>query len=315
MVIGTGRVSFSAVVHPDGRVTTADFEYGLATRYREPRPSHVVYDESTPTVHLGPDFSSHLVSGKASGLVPNAMYHVRLVAWSSAGKVYSPDSTFKTARDPAPPPPRIGATVNVIPVSGLVLVQPPRQNSARASELARLVEGPGFLPLTETRRIPIDWQIDARAGALQMVVAASQHRHTQRIALAGGLFSISQTRHGPDRGLTTLDLLENDFPGGPTYNSCPALTSAGASQTHARTAQASNLVLQTLRARDQAGRFSVRGHYSAATATSAGTAWDTIDRCDGTLTIVKRGTVTVSDFGLGTSIALDAGQSYLAQAS
>jgi D-serine deaminase-like pyridoxal phosphate-dependent protein len=82
----------------------------------------------------------------------------------------------------------------------------------------------------------------------------------------------------------------------------------------ARTAQSSSLVLQTLRARDQDGRFRTRGRYSATTVTGAGTVWDTIDRCDGTLTVVHRGTVIVSDLGLGTTIALHAGQRYLAKA-
>jgi hypothetical protein len=315
MVTGTGTVSFSAVVKPNGRATTAYFEFGLGTRYREPRPSGVIYDESTPPVDLSADSRPHLVWGRVSGLVPNALYHLRLVASSSAGTVYSRDATFRTAKDPAPPLPLIGATVNVEPVSGLVLIQPPRGNTSRAAEVARLVEGEGFLPLTEARQLPIDSQIDARAGALRMVVASPQRRHTQRVTLAGGLFSLSQTRYGLEKGLTTLpgsatlDLLENDFPGAPTYNSCGAHTSADA-----RSAQSSSLVLQTLRARDQSGRFRTLGRYSAATVSGTGTVWDTIDRCDGTLTIVQRGTVIVSDLGLGTTIAVHAGQHYLPKA-
>ena len=309
MVTGTGTVSFSAVVKPNGRATTAYFEFGLGTRYREPRPSGVIYDESTPPVDLSADSRPHLVWGRVSGLVPNALYHLRLVASSSAGTVYSRDATFRTAKDPAPPLPLIGATVNVEPVSGLVLIQPPRGNTSRAAEVASLVEGEGFLPLTEARQLPIDSQIDARAGALRMVVASPQRRHTQRVTLAGGLFSLSQTRYGLEKGLTTLDLLENDFAGAPTYNSCGAHTSADA-----RSAQSSSLVLQTLRARDQNGRFRTLGRYSAATVSSTGTVWDTIDRCDGTLTIVQRGTAIVSDLGLGTTIAVHAGQRYLAKA-
>jgi hypothetical protein len=310
---GTGTVSFSAVVKPNGRVTTAYFEFGLGTRYREPRPSGVVYDQSTPKVHLGPGFGPHSVSGRVSGLVPNALYHLRLVALSSAGTVYSRDAPFRTAKDPAPPIPRIGATMNVEPVSGLVFFQPPRSKSSDAG-VAGLVAGDGFLPLTEPRQLPIDSQIDPRAGAMRLVLASPQRPHNQRVTLAGGLFSLSQTRHGLEKGLTTLDLLEDDFPGAPTYNSCVVHTSADALDAEARTAQSSSLVLQTLRARDQDGRFRTRGRYSATTVTGAGTVWDTIDRCDGTLTVVHRGTVIVSDLGLGTTIALHAGQRYLAKA-
>ena len=295
-IIGTGRVSFSAVVQPRGRRTTAYFQYGLGTRYREPKPPGVVYDESTPMVHLGADSRSHMVAGRASGLVPNALYHVRLVASSRAGTVYSPDSTFMTSKDPAPAPPRLGVAANVEPVSGLVLIEPSRAKSARVSSL---VAGSGFFPLTETRRLPVEWHIDARAGSLRMVVASPQGRRLGRITLTGGVFFLTQSRSGPDRGLTVLDLLEGEFPGAPGYTGCIPMSTD---------------VVQTLRARDQSGRFGTRGRYSAATASAAGAAWDTSDRCDGTLTTVRHGSVTVSDFRLGTTIAVQAGQSYLAQA-
>ena len=45
-----------------------------------------------------------------------------------------------------------------------------------------------------------------------------------------------------------------------------------------------------------------------------GTAWDMIDRCDGTLTRVKRGRVVVRDFRRKRNITLTAGKSYLAKA-
>jgi hypothetical protein len=60
------------------------------------------------------------------------------------------------------------------------------------------------------------------------------------------------------------------------------------------------------------GRFGTRGRYSAATV--RGTVWDTVDRCDGTLTVVRRGTVLVTDFVRHVTVAVRAGQSYLASA-
>jgi hypothetical protein len=44
------------------------------------------------------------------------------------------------------------------------------------------------------------------------------------------------------------------------------------------------------------------------------TTWDTIDRCDGTLFVVSRGSVTVSDFGRQSSIEVGPGEPYLAKA-
>ena len=43
-----------------------------------------------------------------------------------------------------------------------------------------------------------------------------------------------------------------------------------------------------------------------------GTTWTVEDRCDGTLTSVKRGTVVVRDFRLKKNVIVKAGKSYLA---
>jgi hypothetical protein len=295
-VAGTGTVTFSAVVRPNGRATTAYFEFGLAPRYREPRPSRVVYDESTQTVQFAADHQAHGVSGRVSGLVPNAVYHLRLVAKSSAGTVYSGDASFRTARDPAPPTPQLGVSANVRPVSGLVLIQPPRATSDRAP---RLVEGAGFVPLTEPLGLPIGAKIDARAGAVRISAAGSGHRRTQRAVLAGGVISLSQTR--ARKGRVTINLLEGAFPGAPAYSRCGAhRPAAGAA-------------LQTLRVRAQRGRLRVLSRYSTGSTRIAGTAWDTVDRCDGTLTIVRHGKVFVTDAGRGTTVAVHAGQRFLAR--
>jgi hypothetical protein len=70
-------------------------------------------------------------------------------------------------------------------------------------------------------------------------------------------------------------------------------------------------VLQTLRSNAH-GRFRTRGRYSASTV--RGTNWGTRDRCDGTLTIVRRGTVAVTDFTLHMTVLVHAGHRYLAPA-
>jgi hypothetical protein len=299
-VADTGAVTFSAVVHPHGRATTAFFQFGLAARYREPMPSHVVYDRSTPMVHLAPAFGVYSVSGRASGMVPNAIYNLRLVARSSAGTVYSPNATFRTAKDPAPPLPLIGSKINLEPASGLVLIRPGLVSTPGMSEAESLASGPGFRPLTETRQLPVDSQIDARAGELRLVVAGAQRGSTQQATLAGGLFSLTQSIQTPTRGVTTVNLVEGAFPGAPAYGNCAAGSSA---------------LLQTVRARDQRGRFLTLTRDSSATASTAGTAWDTIVRCDGTLTVVRHGTVVVFDYPRNQTVAVNAGQRYLANAS
>jgi hypothetical protein len=58
------------------------------------------------------------------------------------------------------------------------------------------------------------------------------------------------------------------------------------------------------------GRFRTKGRFSSATV--RGTEWLTTDRCDGTLTTVKTGVVTVRDFTRNKTVKVKAGQSYLA---
>ena len=61
------------------------------------------------------------------------------------------------------------------------------------------------------------------------------------------------------------------------------------------------------------GKFRTTGKYSSATV--RGTIWLTVDRCDGTLTTVKRGTVSVHDRKRRRTVTVKAGHSYLARAS
>jgi hypothetical protein len=60
------------------------------------------------------------------------------------------------------------------------------------------------------------------------------------------------------------------------------------------------------------GRFRTRGRHAAATV--RGTEWLTADRCDGTLTTVKKGVVAVTDFTRKKTVTVKAGKSYLAPA-
>jgi hypothetical protein len=64
--------------------------------------------------------------------------------------------------------------------------------------------------------------------------------------------------------------------------------------------------------RDNHGRFRTRASNSVATV--RGTEWYVGDRCDGTITRVKRGAVSVRDLKTGRTVIVRAGQSYLAKA-
>jgi hypothetical protein len=305
VVHGQGA-GFSGSVVPNGLATSAHFEYGLDPKYSGGGP--VVYNQSTASVSVGSGSVAVPVSQSVSGLVPNAVYHVRLVASNAAGAATGPDQTFTTAKLPNPPLPTLGQTENAVPVSGLVFIKLP---AGHGSHLAGVVKGQGFVPLTQARQVPVGSQIDARRGTLNLVVATTKKRHPNTARLSGGVFSLAQQRSGPAKGLATLALLENAFSGAPSYSSCTAKKKG--KSVLAGIAKLSPKVLQTLTVSDKNGKFRTTGRYSAAT--ERGTFWETEDRCDGTLTIVKRGTVSVQDFRTRKTIIVHAGHSFLASAA
>jgi hypothetical protein len=288
--IGSTAAGLSGSVVPSGLPTSVRWQYGLDSTYRGPGFSGNVLDQSTPSQVVGADFASHALLGSVSNLIPNAVYHVRLVALNSAGTTFGPDQTFKTGRAPAPPPPVLGRSENLAPV-GKVFV---------------LLNG-GFVPLTEPTRLPSGTEVDALHGSVNLAAASGNHGKTFTGNFGGAVFRIVQTRTGANKGLTTLTLVEGAFPGAPTYASCPKAATDGTPLAHAAL---SRRVLQTLRSSEHGGRFSSRGRYSAATV--RGTQWDTTDRCDGTLTVVHSGTVSVNDFVHHKMVTLHAGRQYLA---
>ena len=245
---------------------------------------------TTPAQSVGSDFSTHGVGPVAvAGLLPNALYHVRLVATNSDGTTLGPDVTFTTDAAPAPGAPTVGKTVNVTPVSGFVLIK---------------IDGK-FVPLTGLEQIPSGSQIDARHGSLELITSTGQQGKIQHGAFGGAIFRLTQERSGASKGLVTLTLLEGAFKGAPSYAICKKHKAGDASA-----AAASSKVLQLLHASAH-GKFRTSGRYSAATV--RGTIWTVADRCDGTLTHDVTDSVAVKDFAHHKTIILHAGQSYLAK--
>jgi hypothetical protein len=275
--------SFSGSVNPQGQATTAFFQYGIDSRFRPGGGTAVIYDQSTPPQTLPADSAAHAVTASASGLVPNALYHVRLVASNPAGTTFGPDQTFATPAGPAPPPPVLGQSVNVKPVSGQVFI----------------LVGTKLVPLTEAQRIPSGAVLDTRAGSIQLTAAAGKHKR-QTGTFGGAIFKLTQARSG----LTDLKLAEGAFQGAPSFATCKTHKAGEASAAATNT-------LQLLHASAK-GKFRTTGRYSAATV--RGTKWTIADRCDGTLTRDIVHSVAVTDFVRHKTIVLHAGQSYLAKA-
>ena len=84
-VTGPNGAAFSGLVNPHGWVTTAYFQYGIPPNAQGPEGAGPTFTQFTSTQAIGSDFSSHAVSASVSGLVPNEIYDVQLVATNSAG--------------------------------------------------------------------------------------------------------------------------------------------------------------------------------------------------------------------------------------
>lgn len=216
------------------------------------------------------------------------------------------------------PPPELGKTVNVEPVSGEVFVKlPPGYASASAASLAdplrasipldiaaeSLSKGIGFIPLREARQIPVDSILETTRGVARIATATSKPKEQQFGNFGAGIFKILQNRK--QKGLTELDIIDN-------YSANRVCATLG-KRRKGKAYAAKHLSSKTLgRVNASAhGHFSVRGQYSAATV--RGTVWNVGNRCEGTLTHVTRGVVLVRDFVRRKTITLFTGQSYLAR--
>jgi hypothetical protein len=264
--------------------------------------------QSEPTIDLGAPRGEQTIYALDGDVDPAGDREVLALAGfanGTAGTYY-----LRGAQTAPPAPPVLGKSFSVVPVAGTVYIKVPGGGSppgyaADRARAAAFVKGDGFVPLTQARSVPAGSILDARRGTVKLITAAARKGRTQSGTFRLGLFRITQTRTGKDKGLATLSLVEGAFKGAPTFAACKAYGSG------AHAAALSRKILQTLRARAH-GRFRTRGRFSAGTV--RGTDWGTRDRCDGTLTIVRRGTVFVRDFGLRKTIAVHAGHQYLARA-
>ena len=197
------------------------------------------------------------------------------------------------------PNPELGVDVNVQEVAGTVLVGIPG-NAARAAGTGRASQkGLTFVPLSEARQIPVGSFLDTRKGTVRLESATNSAGKRQRGTFFNSLFQVRQSRKRSARGLTDLVLK------GSSFRRCNVGRGKGA------IAALSRRQIRQLRANAR-GRFRTSGRNSSATV--RGTAWGVIDRCDGTLTKVRRGKVVVRDFRRKRNIVLTKGKSYLAKA-
>jgi hypothetical protein len=154
-------------------------------------------------------------------------------------------------------------------------------------------KGGRFHVLGAKESIPLSSTVDATKGKVQITAASGPGGATQSGVFSTGAFVVTQTRGAkPITRLALSGALQ-----------CGRNGNASASARRRRVRRLWG---------DGHGRFRTRGRHGAATV--RGTKWLTEDRCDGTLVRVRRGVVSVRDFGRKKTVRVKQGGSYLARA-
>jgi hypothetical protein len=212
--------------------------------------------------------------------------------------LHSVTATVLTAGSTLPPP-VVGRSVQVRPVSGRVLVRRPGQRR--------------FVRLLAGASIPIGSIVDTVHGRGGVTSAADTRGHTQTAQFYAGLFQVRQPRGS--HPVTEMRLV------GPVDRCSGGKTAEAARRRHRvrRLWGSARGVFSTrgrygsagVRRPSFASLFARPGHVSAS---QDQTIWFTEDRCNSTYFKVRRGMVTVRDFARRRNIILRAGHAYTARA-
>ena len=303
-----------------GNVTSTGISLGIYFQYGRTN----AYGSQTDSQSLL--FSNTLaVKAAVTNLDTGAEYHYRVVASGLFGAVYGKDVTFKTnlktddgsgstsgssggdqggvsstpgadAGSSASQEPEVGDTTagaGSKPELGQKVVA----GTASGTVGVKSPGASGWATLAGNAPVPVGSIVDARRGTVQLVTALPDGT-TQAGSFHGAMFQVRQPRSG--HGMTELVLHGGSF------------AACGSSAQHAGAAHAAgrSRVVRRLWGSDHHGRFRTRGSNSIATV--RGTSWVTTDRCDGTLTSVSRGSVSVRDLHAKRTVLVRAGHSYLA---
>lgn len=150
------------------------------------------------------------------------------------------------------------------------------------------------LLLEQSTQIRNGDRIDVRGGSIQLTTTSGE------ASFYSGIFTIRQT--GGQDGYTVLTLVGGDFSACKTTNKKRKL--AGSAQDPPKKNVRSLWGKGT-------GKFRTKSRFSSATV--RGTTWLTIDRCDGSLTVVREGVVDVFDLVLQQTVEVGPGEQYLAR--
>ncbi len=302
-------------INPNGSETTYVIDYGPTTSY----------GQETERVNIGSARGEQSLTRTIAGLESNHTYHFDVVATNAlaATGARSADQPFTTAAGGVLgltlaqlPAPVLGKTLNIAPVKGTVLIALPEAQAGGAAGVLRgglssplaafasLSKGLHFIPLTEARQVPVGSVLETVHGVVAIESATSKAGKLQEGDFSAGVFKMLQNRKL--KGLTELDIMDTLS----AHVVCATIGKRASVGDAFAAGHVSSKTLGRLNASAH-GKFTTRGQYSAATV--RGTEWSVANQCDGTLTHVKRGVVSVRDFVTRKTITLFTGQSYLAR--
>lgn len=265
----------SGSLDPDGSIVRYDWDFGDGVLLPDggPAPTHVY---SSPGA-----YTATVTITDDEGTSTSKVFTGGSVLENGGPSAHHSVAFVVDAAPEAPPsgvpPPVMGESVVVQPARGVVRIRP--RGSRRYARLAK------------ARNVPVGSTIDTKKGRVSLTSAKDARGGVQAAVFHSGLFTVKQKKSR--RPVTEVVLR------GPVAV-CPRPGEASRAASRRRRLWGSGR-----------GRFRSRGRHSSATV--RGTTWLVEDRCDGTLTLVRSGTVAVRDFSLRKTILVRKGERYLAR--
>jgi hypothetical protein len=306
---GTGNVTV--------RIYTGAFAAGSPVQTLTAAPSGTTWS-ATPTQPLAPgQYTAQATQSNngINGVSPPATFTVAQPRSAPQGGSSQQQAVGDRDNDGIPDnidtsdgslPPIPGKTFDARVVSGNVFIKYPAGKGPRA-----ITPPKGFVPLKGAANVPMGSQLDTRKGRVAVTSAHDTGGvDTQTSDFYDGIFEVKQAtpKNKPKKPAVLItDLV---LKGEPSRSECAPLKGASVATTDKKK-KGPKSVLGKLWGNGK-GKFRTTGKYSSATV--RGTIWLTQDRCDGTLTTVKRGVVSVRDFRRKKTVSVKAGHSYLARA-
>jgi hypothetical protein len=194
-------------------------------------------------------------------------------------------------------PPTAGVTAVVRQLSGEVFVKLPAGRGFRQET--------GFIPLKGVAAIPIGSTVDARKGEIEVSSAANgfsprdRRAKRQQARIRAGMFAIRQKR--AKRNVAKKTAIGTDV----------ALLSPPGTETQCRRSGPQKGVVRSV---SMVAKGLYRAIGGATTSTAKNATFATTDRCDGTLTEVGKGRVSVKVKGRKKPVVVRGGAAYFAKA-